>query len=534
MSLESEKCIEGLKDLQEIQEWCIEKYANKPKYTRRLPKKIPQIHYSVKSKENETEEQKETRLAYLLGKIEINSGIFYKYKIWGKDELSDGEKWLIDKWEYLQLEYGLTESEANLLEAEEWCKEKFEGQPKYMRRLPRTAIVGVKPAIKGEIETEDQKEIRLGSALGLFKKSNVVYNKYKNFGKDALTLKEKNMIEKYEKLLQEYDHAKLNGIGKNLYEIELWCKEHFLNKPKYLRRLPRFLRKSNNENSDINRERKLGIFITKLKSESEIFKKYRECGKSGLNEAERELIDKWEYLVKEYDYAELNLFGTKILELEKWCKEKFDGKPKYLRRFPIGGPEDTNDKELNNERKVGNLLSLLKLNVLYKKYLNKGIDSLNDLERELIEKLIYLDNEYNLTGAERFLLETEEWCKEKYQNVPKELRKLPEQKCKLRKTLRREGETEVQREARLGTLKSIFKSNNTTYLKYKENGIDSLTPREKKLIEKWEYLVSEYDCAKVDKAKVKRDDAKDKNKEARKLELEVLNVYEKNEKTNEG
>ena len=54
------------------------------------------------------------------------------------------------------------------MEIEEWCEEQFKGKPEYTRRTPRMGIEGINVAKKGEKETEEQRELRLGKALKTF------------------------------------------------------------------------------------------------------------------------------------------------------------------------------------------------------------------------------------------------------------------------------------------------------------------------------------------------------------------------------
>ena len=106
----------------------------------------------------------------------------------------------------------------NIIEIEQWCKEKNEGKPEYYKRLPRQGIDGVKAAKEGEEETEEQRELRLGKTLGTFKQRDI----WKNYqeGKEKGLSREKikqeyemregeiALVERYERIIEEYDVKK--------------------------------------------------------------------------------------------------------------------------------------------------------------------------------------------------------------------------------------------------------------------------------------------------------------------------------------
>ena len=63
-------------------------------------------------------------------------------------------------------------------------------------------------------------------------------------------------------------------------------------------------------------------------SREEIKQKY------GMREGEIALVERYERVIEEYDYGDLNVWADNIIEIEKWCKEKNEGKPEYSRRLP--------------------------------------------------------------------------------------------------------------------------------------------------------------------------------------------------------
>ena len=106
----------------------------------------------------------------------------------------------------------------NIIEIEEWGKEQFEGKPEYSRRIPRRDIRGIKTAKEGEEETEEQREVRLGKALGNFKQSTIWKNyqegKEKGLSREEIKQEygmregEIALVERYERVIEEYDVKK--------------------------------------------------------------------------------------------------------------------------------------------------------------------------------------------------------------------------------------------------------------------------------------------------------------------------------------
>ena len=80
-------------------------------------------------------------------------------------------------------------------------------------------------------------------------------------------------------------------------------------------------------------------------NKSTIWKNYREGKEQGLSreeikqeygmrEGEIALVERCERIVEDYDYGNLNVEADNIIKIEEWCKEQFEGKPKYSRRTP--------------------------------------------------------------------------------------------------------------------------------------------------------------------------------------------------------
>ena len=92
------------------------------------------------------------------------------------------------------------------------------------------------------------------------------------------------------------------------------------------------------------RELRLGKALKRFK-QSTIWKNYQEGKEKGLSreeikqeygmrEGEIALVERYERIIEEYDYGDLNIQGDNIIKIEKWCKEQFEGKPEYSRRTP--------------------------------------------------------------------------------------------------------------------------------------------------------------------------------------------------------
>ena len=92
------------------------------------------------------------------------------------------------------------------------------------------------------------------------------------------------------------------------------------------------------------RELRLGKALNKFK-QSTIWKNYQEGKEKGLSreeikqeygmrEGEIALVERYERVIEEYDYGDLNIQADNIIKIEKWCKEQFEGKPEYSRSTP--------------------------------------------------------------------------------------------------------------------------------------------------------------------------------------------------------
>ena len=215
----------------------------------------------------------------------------------------------------------------NIMEIEEWCKEQFEGKPEYSRRTPRSDIGGISAAKEGEEETEEQRELRLGKALKKFKQ-NTSWKNYQEGKEKGLSREEIKqeygmregeiaLVERYERVIEEYNYGDLNIQADNIIKIEKWCKEQFEGKPEYSRRIPRRniegieAAKEGEEKTEEQRELRLGNALRKFK-QSTIWKNYQEGKEKGLSreeikqeygmrEGEIALVERYERIIEEYD-----------------------------------------------------------------------------------------------------------------------------------------------------------------------------------------------------------------------------------------
>ena len=145
--------------------------------------------------------------------------------------MKEGEIALVERYERVIEEYDIDTNLKNIMEIEEWCKERNEGKPEYSRRTPRSKIKGIIAVKEGEKETEDQREIRLGQALRSFKQQSAIWKNYQEGKEKGLSREEIKqeygmregeiaLVERYERVIEEYDvKKKITGqsIGQASY-----------------------------------------------------------------------------------------------------------------------------------------------------------------------------------------------------------------------------------------------------------------------------------------------------------------------------
>ena len=317
--------------------------------------------------------------------------------------MREGEIALVERCERIveDYDYGNLNVDANnIIKIEEWCKEQFEGKPKYRRRTPRATIDGIKAVQEGEKETTEQRELYLGRVLSGIKEEDIwkKCQKGKEQGLSREEIKQKYgmregeiaLVERYERVIEEYNYGNLNTSANYIIEIEKWCEEKFEGKPKYMRKTPRAsinkikVAKKGEQETEEQRELRFGIALSEFKT-SYIWKKYQEGKEQGLNieeikqkygmrEGEIALVERYEKVIEEYDYGKLNANANNIIEIEEWCKEKFEGKPEYSRRLPkkIQGiraaEEGEKETEEQRENRLGHALNNFKQSDIWKNY----------------------------------------------------------------------------------------------------------------------------------------------------------------------
>ena len=550
----------ALKNIMEIEEWCKEQFDGKPEYSRRTPRTDIKGIKTAK-------EERELRLGKALNKFKQRT-IWENYQE-GKEKglsrekikqeygMREGEIALVERYESAieEYDYGNLNIQAdNIIEIEKWCKEQFEGKPEYSRRTPRSSIKGIIAAKEGEEETEEQRELGLGKALDTFKRSTIWQNyqegKEKGLSREEIKQEygmregEIALVERYESAIEEYDYGNLNIQADNIIEIEKWCKEQFEGKPEYSRRTPRssikgiIAAKEGEEETEEQRELGLGKALDTFKR-STIWQNYQEGKEKGLSreeikqeygmrEGEIALVERYESAIEEYDYGNLNIQADNIIEIEKWCKEQFEGKPEYSRRTPrssikgiIAAKEGEEETEEQRELGLGKALDTFKRSTIWQNYQEgkeKGLSreeikqeyGMREGEIALVERYESAIEEYdygNLNIQADNIIEIEKWCKEQFEGKPEYSRRTPRSSIKgIIAAKEGEEETEEQRELGLGKALDTFKRS-TIWQNYQEGKEKGLSREEIKqeygmregeiaLVERYERIIEEYDVKK--------------------------------------
>ena len=492
----------ALKNIIEIEEWCKEQFEGKPEYSRRTPS-TKADDPREKTLGNALSRFKQNRIwtDYQKGK---NEGLS-REKIKQKYGLKEGQIKLVERYDRLIEEYDLDDYLKNVMKIEEWCKEKFEGKPEYSRRTPNR-------------EADDPREKTLGSALRHFKKKPIWinYQKGKKEGLSREKIKQKyelregqiKLVERYERLIEEYD---LDDYLKNVMKIEEWCKEKFEGMPEYSRRTPSKEAKDPREKTlgkALSHFKQKPIWINYQKGKNEGLSREEIKQKYELREGQIKLVERYERLIEEYDYGDLNIQADNIMKIEEWCKEKFEGKPEYSRRTPSQKAKEPVEKTL------GNALSNFKQTPIwinYQKGKNEGLSreeikqkyELREGQIKLVERYERLIEEYDLDDYLKNVMKIEEWCKEKFEGMPEYSRRTPRMGIAgVNVAQKEEQETEEQRELRLGKALSHFKQTPmwTDYQKGKKEGLSreeikrkyGLREGEMQLVERYDRLIEEY------------------------------------------
>ena len=90
----------------------------------------------------------------------------------------------------------------------------------------------------------------------------------------------------------------------------------------------------------------------------------------------------------EFSKETYNTICRNLSEIEQWCRTNFEGKRKYLRRFPRQHSEDI------TEHQLGKRLTEFRVKAFFKNYQSNDKGVLNDEERYLIEQYERIKKEY--------------------------------------------------------------------------------------------------------------------------------------------
>ena len=366
----------------------------------------------------------------------------------------------------------------NALKIEKWCKEKYGEKEIYERRLPSTIA-------------EDEEEKKLGKVL------NNIRRKMKQYeGQEIVNIPNREyreILEIINRLDKEYG---LGELLKNALKIEKWCKENYVEKEIYERRLP----STYAENEE---EKKLGEALARLRTK---MKQYEGQEIADIqNEEDRKILEIINRLDREYVIGELL---KNALKIEKWCKENCGEKEIYERRLPSTYAKN------EEEKKLGKALGSIRRKM--KQYKGQEIaDIQNEEDRQTLEIISRLDREYGLGESLKNALKIEKWCKEKYGEKEIYERRLPSSKA--------ENEEEKKLGNALRTLRIKMKQ-------YEGQEIANIQNEEdKQILEIIDRLDREYNSKKIklNNAKNGRDSAKIKNDQAKELEKQVSEQLKK-------
>ena len=403
----------AMRNYKEYKAWC-EQHG-------RLPRLNISGVNAAKKGEKETEEQIEQRLG------SARSGLFRK----NENALTEQEKEIRMLYKELDEQYREESTTMrNYKEYEAWCEQHG--------KLPRTGISGVNATKKGEKETEEQIEQRLGSARMWFFSRN----------ENTLTEQEKEIRRLYEELTEQYKEE--STAMKNCKEYKAWCEQHG--------RLPRPYMEDVEEI-----EKRLG------KSRLRFFAYLKKNSKK-LTEEEQTIKE----LYKELDeqYREESPAMKNYKEYEAWCEQH--GK---LPRTGINGVNAAKKGEKETEEQIEQRLGLTRMWSF-----RKNENTLSEQEKEIRRLYEELDEQYKAeSAAMRNYKEYKAWC-EQHGRLPRQTVMVNGKPVISAKE--GEKETEEQIEQRLGLARRSF---NAT-IKKKTN----LTEEQEELRQLYEGLDEQY------------------------------------------
>lgn len=250
-----------------------------------------------------------------------------------------------------------------------------------------------------------------------------------NYNLFELTPEETDLLQIMREIDEEYDYS-VNAI-KDAIEIRNWCERTYKNEPLWKRNLPTV-----GKNARDDYERKLA---RKLNGLNNRIRQYRGIKLEDIsNDTDREITEIIRNLYKNFD---IDVYYKNALEIEDWCKEKYGLVPIWKRSLPTRS-KDSGEEEVKLAIKYQALKSQIK------EY--NGI-LIEDIPDETIRRIVAvvrsIDENYGMSTYRKNALEVEEWCKEKYRDMPIYERHLP---------YGTEGEYEKQLARKVSKIRSII------------------------------------------------------------------------------
>jgi superfamily II DNA or RNA helicase len=351
-----------LKNTLEIQNWCNQNFGDKEIWNKELPHT---------TSENAEEKRLGNALKTLRNKLKKYDGI----DIENIDNEED--KQIAEIVKNLDNTYGLSTSLKNALEIQHWCNQNFGDKEIWNKELPHTT-------------SENAEEKRLGLALKNLRKS---YRNYDNIELNNITNKEDQQVVKIIRNLDnEYG---LSTSLKNALEIQNWCNQNLKNTGNM--KLP-------STYSTDEEEVKLKSAFYRLKQD---FKKY-----DGLSLEEIENVEdrKTAEIIRNLDNEyNLNPYLKNASEIKNWCKQNFGDKEIWNKELPHTTSENAEEKRLG--------AALCTLRTKFKKYAGIDIENIdNEEDKQIVEIIRGLDNEYGLSTSLKNALEIQSWCEQNFGN----------------------------------------------------------------------------------------------------------------------
>ena len=281
------------KQVLKLEEWCIEHFGTieepkVPRYEWRMPRNIEKKN--IKTQEDE----EENKLATAIYGIKGTNALYQAYKE-NPESVLEPDKILCEKLDKMQDIYGVSDFEKQVLKLEEWCIEHFGTieEPKVPRYEWRTPKVITKTNRKTE---DDEQENKIACALGRLKRTNALYQAYKE-NPESAPEQDKNIFEKLDLIESVYD---VSYLEKQVLKIEKWLKDKFGTEkepkiPKHEWRMPKRIQKKNIKTKEDKEEYDMAMKIKDIKMKNPIYKSYKE-NPNAVSEGDRLLCEKLDML----------------------------------------------------------------------------------------------------------------------------------------------------------------------------------------------------------------------------------------------